>query len=156
MSQYKQWIPAGALIGVIAVIAILRWWGGQPSLRPSSMPTDSVWIEAPALPFSWHHGWWFGCWINSDGLSDRRRLWSQGLENPIVFDGKYISCENQAPVPANELKLMPPPDSMQMWVGVTSGEVAAPAAFLQNGKHLVPVASPHGCEESLRKPKNQP
>jgi hypothetical protein len=33
---------------------------------------------------------------------------------------------------------------MQMWVGVASKEISAPAAFLQNDKHLVPVESTRG------------
>ena len=32
-------------------------------------------------------------------------------------------------------------------VGVTSGVIVVPAAFLENGEFLVPVESPHGCEE---------
>jgi hypothetical protein len=35
----------------------------------------------------------------------------------------------------------------EMWLGVTCGEIIAPAEFLQNGGHLVPIAAPHGCEE---------
>jgi hypothetical protein len=140
--RYKPWMPASALAAVIFTIWFLSWWGGQPSIRPRDMPRDSVWIHAPNLPFEWHHGWWFGCWIDSDGHSNRCRLWGGQGDKPIVFEGLYISCKDHSPVPASELKLKAPPDSSQMWVGGP-----APAAFLQNGDYLVPVVSPHGCEE---------
>jgi hypothetical protein len=155
-NQYKQWILLTALIGTIVAIWSLWWWGNQPPFRPKSMPVDSIWIDAPPVPFLRYHGWWFGCWIDSDGHSDRCRLWASGLKNPVVFEGQYVSCENHSPVAANELTLVLPQDSFQMWVGVTSGEIIAPAAFLKNGRYLVPVQAPHGCEELLKKPKNRP
>ncbi len=34
-----------------------------------------------------------------------------------------------------------------MWVGINQSGDIAPAAFLQNGKFLVPVRAPHGCED---------
>jgi hypothetical protein len=147
IGRYKAWIPAVALIAFVAGIRALLWWGGQPSARPKDMPANSIWVDAPALPFSWHHGWWFGCWIDSDGHSNRCRLWGAGLQKPIVFEGQYVSCETHSPVAAEELRLKAPPDSMQMWVGVATREISGPAAFLENDKHLVPVESPHGCEE---------
>src|SRR3984885_4698478 len=112
------------------------------------MPADSVWIDAPALSFSWHHGWWLGCWIDSDGHSNRCRLWAYGLDKPIVYEGLYISCDTNSPVPANKLKVkVPPAKSADMWVGLNQSGGNAPAAFLQNGKYLVPVTAPHGCED---------
>jgi hypothetical protein len=108
--RYKPWMPASALAAVIFTIWFLSWWGGQPSIRPRDMPRDSVWIHAPNLPFEWHHGWWFGCWIDSDGHSNRCRLWGGQGDKPIVFEGLYISCKDHSPVPASELKLKAPPD----------------------------------------------
>jgi hypothetical protein len=154
--RFKTWIPAAILVGIIAGIMILRWWGLQPSFRPRGMPKDSIWIDAPALPISWHHGWWFGCWIDSDGHSNRCRLWGAGLDNPKVFEGQYVSCENHSPVAVSELKLKAPPDSSDMWVGVTSDEIIGPAVFLQNGKYLVPVEAPQGCEELRKRLKHKP
>ena len=141
------WGPGGTLVGIVGVIWLLSWWGGQPSIRPSDMPKDSVWIHAPSLPFEWHHGWWFGCWIDSDGHSDRCRLWGAGLTNPIVYEGRYISCVDNLPVPASELKLNAPQDSFQMWVHSDAGQPISPAAFLQNGKFLVPVEASQSCEQ---------
>jgi len=120
------------------------------------MPVESVWVDAPTLPFSWHHGWWLGCWIDGDGHSDRCKLWGAGLKNPVVFDGQYVSCETHFAVAADELKLKAPSDSMQMWVGVPSEERLAPAIFLQNGEHLVPIEATHGCEELMEKLKPKP
>lgn len=140
-----------ALAAIVCTVWFLSWWGGQPSIRPKNMPRDSVWIHAPSLPFEWHHGWWFGCWIDSDGRSNRCRLWRGGWDyTGVAFEGLYVSCANGSPVPASELKLRAPPDSSQMWVGVSEPKSTAPAAFLQNGEYLVPVLSPHGCEELLK------
>jgi hypothetical protein len=154
-NRHKVWILFVVLAGTIGGIGILLWWGAQPSLRPESMPVGSIWIDAPNVPFSWHHGCWFGCWIDSDGHSDRCRLWGAGLETPIVFEGRYVSCETHSPVAADKLRLKAPPDSMQMWVGVAPEEISAPAAFLQNGKLLVPLGAPHGCEELREKLKHE-
>jgi hypothetical protein len=151
IGRYKIWIPAAALIALLAGIRILLWWGAQPSVRPKDMPANSIWVDAPALPFSWHHGWWLGCWIDADGHSNRCRLWGAALKNPIVFEGQYISCETHSAAVLSELKLKVPSNSMQMWVGVSTAEGTAPAVFLQNGKHLVPVQAPHGCEELLKR-----
>jgi hypothetical protein len=71
----------------------------------------------------------------------------QPTEKATVHEGLYVSCEGNSSVPLSELKLRPPSDSIQMWVGVTSEEGVAPAAFLENGKFLVPIESPHGCGE---------
>jgi hypothetical protein len=150
LTWYKPWLPAAALAAIVCAIWFVSWWGGQPSLRPRNMPRDSVWIHAPSLPFEWHHGWWFGCWIDADGRSNRCRLWGSGLDKPIVFEGQYISCKNQSPVSANELKLKVPPDSSAMWVGTSTTEIHAPAAFLQNGDYLVPVTSARGCEGLIK------
>jgi hypothetical protein len=143
----KVWAPSVALVLIVGIIWILSWWGGQPSLRPSDMPRDSVWIHAPNLPFEWHRGWWFGCWIDSDGHSDRCRLWSAELTDPIEYEGRYFSCENNSPVPLSELKLKAPQDSSQMWVRGDSGQSTAPAAFLQNGNVLVPLEGLQSCEQ---------
>lgn len=78
------------------------------------------------------------------------------MQDPIVFEGRYVSCENHSPVPANELKLKAPADSAQMWVRVESKEFLAPAAFLQNGKYLVPAEAAHGCEELQEKLTHNP
>lgn len=148
--RYKPWMPASALAAFVGTIWFLSWWGGQPSIRPRDMPKNSVWIHAPNLPFEWHQGWWFGCWIDSDGHSNRCRLWGGHEDKPTVFEGLYVSCKNHSPVSTKELKLKTPPDSSQMWVGVASAEIIAPAAFLQDGDHLVPIVSPHGCEELMK------
>lgn len=145
VSKAISWATGAVLTGVV----ILMWWGAQPAKRPTSMPVDSVWIDAPALPFSWHHGWWFGCWIGSDGYSNQYRLWAAGSDN-LVYEGKYTSCDTNAPVLGKELKIKAPVESMHMWVGINQSGDIAPAAFLRNGEFLVPVRAPHGCEDLKR------
>jgi hypothetical protein len=132
------WI--GFLIGLLV---------GRPvwqARRPSDMPRNSVWIDAPTLPFSFYHGWWFGCWIDSDLKSNRCRLWGTGGVQ-TVYEGLYVSCDKGSPVAVEELQLNAPADSADMWVGHSEGNVFAPAAFLRNGRILVPVEAPGACKE---------
>lgn len=114
--------------------------------RPADMPANSVWIEAPPVSFGYFRGWWFGCSIDRDGKSDRCRLWNGNLQQPIVYEGLYVSCETKLPVPANELQVIPPRDSFYMWVGDGKG-INAPVALLANGKVLTPVEVSDGCEQ---------
>jgi hypothetical protein len=138
---------------VLAVIvgAIILYVGAQyagaawKARRPADMPANSVWIDAPALPFVYYHGWWFGCWIDRDGKSNRCRLWGGGLQQPVVYEGLYVSCDTKLSVPVNELQLIPPKDTMEMWVGGSG--ISAPIALLSNGKVLRPVEVPDGCEQ---------
>jgi hypothetical protein len=143
----KIWVFFAVFFGIVVGVKMLWWWGGQPSPRPKDMPADSVWIPAPTLPFSWHRGSWFGCWIDSDGHSNRCRLWNAGKENPLIFEGQYVSCQNHSPVPANELRLTVPANPVGLWVVFKSENQLVPAAALQNGEYLVPVDSERGCEQ---------
>jgi hypothetical protein len=132
----------GAIVFYIgASLAHERW----QARRPADMPVDSVWIDAPAVPFAYYHGWWFGCWIDRDGKSNRCRLWGGGLKQPVVYEGLYVSCQTKKPVPLKELTLIPPKDSMYMWVG--DNGISAPIAFLTKGNFLTPVEVPDGCEQ---------
>jgi hypothetical protein len=63
-----------ASITAIIIAAPLFWIEGGcgwlqtkvfPPTRPRFMPLNSVWIDAPPLPISWHRGWWFGCGLSS-------------------------------------------------------------------------------------------
>jgi hypothetical protein len=130
----------GFLIGLLIVRPA---WQAR---RPSDMPRNSIWIDAPAVPFSFYHGWWFGCWIDSDGGSNRCRLWgSGGLQT--VYEGLYVSCDSKGPVQRDELQLSAPANSGGMWVGTSERSIFAPAAFLTNGKVLVPVEDLSDCEK---------
>jgi hypothetical protein len=73
-----------AALFVALLIALPVFWvsGGVtwlqtkvfPPRRPKDMPLNSVWINAPSLPISWHHGWWFGCEITQSGAANYCRL----------------------------------------------------------------------------------
>jgi len=133
----------GFIAFLIGLLVVRPMWQAR---RPSDMPRSSIWIDAPALPFSFYHGWWFGCWIDSDHKSDRCRLWgSGGLQT--VYEGLYVSCDSKAPVERDELQLIAPADSMGMWVGNSERSIFAPAAFLANGKVLVPAEALNGCQK---------
>ncbi len=133
----------GFIAFLIGLFVVRPMWQAR---RPSYMPRNSVWIDAPALPFSFYHGWWFGCWIDADHKSNRCRLWgSGGLQT--VYEGLYVPCDSKVPVQRDELQLSAPADSMGMWVGNSEHSIFAPAAFLANGKVLVPVEALSDCQK---------
>ena len=134
------------LIGLLIGFLIGR--SAWQARRPADMPANSVWIDAPAVPFGFYRGWWLGCWIDTDRTSNRCRLWaSDGLQT--VYEGIYISCNDKLPVPADELQ--PKSQKEIDWVGYSKGNIFAPAVYLQNGKVLVPSETPRACEELQQK-----
>src|SRR5882762_10031459 len=99
MKSYK--VAMTLLITVVAVIvtfSIFWTFGGIywletrvfPPKRLANMPESSVWIDAPALPISWHHGWWFGCEMSSSGTANYCRLVMANGEE--VYAGEYLPC----------------------------------------------------------------
>src|SRR5215472_16680419 len=110
-----------ALIALVVAFPLFWFAGGItwldtrvfPPRRPKDMPKNAVWINAPALPISWHHGWWFGCEMASSQTSNYCRLVrNDGNE---VYGGDYLPCRTSAAIPENEIHLVPPRDSAEMW-----------------------------------------
>src|ERR1700692_4603049 len=99
----------GWIAFLIGLLVVRPAWQAR---RPSEMPRNSVWIDAPALPFSFYHGWWFGCWIDSDGKSNRCKLSSAGT---TTYEGLYVSCDSKAPVQRDTLTLRRQAVSMGSW-----------------------------------------
>jgi len=142
-----------ALVGLWALIcfAFFFWLAGGvhwldkdvPPRRPSFMPANSVWIDAPSLPLSWHHGWSFGCGVSSSGTTNHCRLVLAG--GTTVYEDDYLSCRTRAPVSENALKLIPPPHgSFNMWLfGEGSDGVAG---FTQDSDILLPVGVIAKCD----------
>jgi hypothetical protein len=141
------------LLALVALMcfAFFFWLGGGvhwldkdvfPSRRPSFMPANSVWIDAPPLPLSWHHGWWFGCGVSPSGTTNYCRLVSDGR---TIYGGDYLLCRTKAPVPEQALKLIAPPHgSADMWL---FGENAdGVAGFTKDGDILLPVAAITKCD----------
>jgi hypothetical protein len=126
------------LVGIPLSLAAYR------ARRPSDMPANSIWIDAPAVPFGFYRGWWLGCW--DDGQhANRCRLYSGSLNPPVVYEGRYLPCEGKSPIPPAELNLKAPVDSSEMWVfpGVI--------VFLQDGRLLVPVENFGDCDKIRNK-----
>ena len=100
----RQSLVSKLLLGVAAlVVAVLLFWlaGGVrwldtkafPPRRPQDMPQNAVWIDAPPLPISWHHGWWFGCDLAPSGTANYCRLvMANGKE---VYAGEYLPCKSE-------------------------------------------------------------
>lgn len=135
-----------AKVGLFAMGAIILWVGisigrlAWQARRPADMPSGSIWIDAPPAPFGFYRGWWLGCWIDSDRVSNRCRLWGSGGLG-IVYEGTYISCDQRLPVTADQLQLSPEAEVHWLPGGI-------PGAFvdLTNGKILVPSTAPTACQ----------
>jgi hypothetical protein len=142
-----------ALAGLIVGFPLFWFAGGItwldtkvfPPRRPRDMPQNSVWIDAPALPISWHHGWWFGCETTSSGTANYCRLvMANGTK---VFEGEYLPCEGRLPIPMSKLNLVPPPDQVGMWIADNRLKDLAPIGALREGDLLLPVVALDRCDE---------
>ena len=141
-------------LAVIVVALPLFWLGGGvswldttvfPPRRPKDMPQNAIWIDAPALPISWHHGWWFGCDTPSSGTANYCRLvMPNGTK---VYGGEYLPCENRSPVPVSKINLVPPPNQVGMWIADKRMRELAPIGALRDGDLLLPIAVLDRCDE---------
>jgi hypothetical protein len=128
----------------IVLMASCVGYSAFQARRPKDMP-NAIWIDAPAVPFGFYHGWWEGCWVDSDQQTNYCRLYARGLRPPVVFDGRYMPCEGKSPIPMTELKLRPPARSESMWI--FPGFVA----FLEDGRILVPLENVGDCPKILER-----
>jgi len=126
---------------VIVLVAIPLGVMAYRARRPVDMAAaNTVWIDAPAVPFGFYHGWWLGCWVDQDQQSNRCRLYGPSLSPPVVYEGRYIPCEGKSPVPVDQLKIKPLSDSVNMWL-----RPEGVAVVLQDGRLLVPAESHGDC-----------
>jgi hypothetical protein len=130
-----------ALGWAIVLVAIPLGLTAYRARRPADMPAaNTVWINAPAVPFGFYRGWWLGCWVDSGQRVNRCRLYAGDLRPSTVFEGRYLACDGESPVPLSELKIRPPSNSAAMWLwpdGV--------AVILQDGRLLVPAERRGDC-----------
>jgi hypothetical protein len=128
--------------------------------RPSSIPSNAIWIAAPPLPFATQHGWWLGCELQ-DTKSDRcilvghnDRMSGGDGQNSLVSSESYLSCKTLGPLKTEEIVLKQPRDSTSMWINKVDSNKQwigmAPAAFLRNGDILVPSTDLSQCSKLLR------
>jgi hypothetical protein len=135
-----------------ALIVLLVFWllGGLrwmervfPPRRPRFMPTNSVWIEAPPLPISWHHGWWFGCDRASSGTANYCRLIRGDGEQ--VYAGKYLPCRTHVAIAESNIHLVPPANDSDIWL--FRWEDTGMIGFLSDGDLLLPPSLQNKCDE---------
>jgi hypothetical protein len=114
-----------------------------PPRPPKDMPQNAVWIDAPALPISWHHGWWFGCEVARSGAANYCRLvMANGQE---VYAGEYLPCGSKTPLPASTNELVAPHHGA-IWIADKRLNTLAPVGALRNGDLLLPVLVLDRCE----------
>jgi hypothetical protein len=148
----KEKLLARTLLGLVVLVCctFLFWFQGGirwlerdifPPRRPSFMPSNAIWIDAPPLPISWHHGWWFGCNLSPSGATDYCRLVNEGR---TVYGGDYVSCRTRGPVPEQALQLIAPPHGSQdMWLFGENAEGVA--GFTKDGDILLPLTAIAKC-----------
>ena len=140
---------------VVLVVALPLFWmaGGVrwldttvfPPRRPKGMPQNAVWIDAPFLPISWHHGWWFGCDLAQSGAANYCRLvMANGDE---VYKGEYLPCGSKTPLPVSTRDLVAPPARVEMWIADVRLKTLAPIGALRSGDLLLPVAVLDRCDK---------
>lgn len=147
-------IQIGYLIALIAirclVVLVVLPLGltAYRARRPKDMPANSIWIDAPPVPFGWYRGWWLGCWVDTDQQTNRCRLYDGNLRPAVVYEGKYVPCDGKSPVPQAELKLKAPADSTEMWLfpGIV--------VFLEDGRLLVPAENSGDCGKIRQRRSN--
>lgn len=116
-----------------------------PPRRPKDMPQNSVWIDAPGLPISWHHGWWFGCAVAQSGAANYCRLvMADGQE---VYAGEYLPCESKTPLPVSTKELVAPSHTGDIWIADSRLNKLAPVGALRNGDLLLPVVVLDRCDK---------
>lgn len=134
------WILLTILVALpIVLMASCVGYSAFQARRPKDMP-NGIWIDAPAVPFGFYHGWWLGCWVDADQQSNRCRLYGPSFHPPTVYEGRYLACEGKSPVPVKEMIIRPPRESMDMWLHPNGV-----AVVLQDGRLLVPAESYENC-----------
>jgi hypothetical protein len=115
-----------------------------PPKRPRFMPSGALWIDAPSLPISWHHGWWFGCARSSSGTANYCRL-VDAANDRLVYGEEYLRCSDHSPIDEASIHLMPPPDGANMWLFGERNEGVI--GFLTDGNLLLPVSAQDKCDQ---------
>lgn len=146
----KLLLGLGAILAALALFWLfggISWLDTQvfPPRRPKNMPENAVWIDAPALPISWHHGWWFGCAMSSSGMANYCRLEMANGEE--VYAGEYLPCDGKSPVPARSMHLVKPPHDVEMWIVDKRLTTLAPIGFLRSGDFLLPLVVLDRCDK---------
>jgi hypothetical protein len=124
MNPFRRFMKLALIcIALLAVAAPLFWMAGGlywldksvfPPRLPGFMPSIPVWIDAPALLISSHHGWWFGCAVTSTGAGNYCRL--VRVDGEEVYAAEYLPCNDDSPMGENHIHLISPPDSVNMWL----------------------------------------
>jgi hypothetical protein len=139
------WILLTILVAApIALMASCVGYSAFQARRPKDMP-NAIWIDAPAVPFGFYRGWWEGCWVEPDQQTNHCRLYARGLRPQVVFEARYMPCEEKSPIQMTELKLRPPARNESMWI--FPGFVA----FLEDGRILVPLDKVRDCPKILER-----
>ena len=149
--KYYGKIAFGGIV-VLIVLAPFFWMAGGvhwldtkvfPPTRSRFMPVNSVWIDAPALPISWHHGWWFGCGLSSSGAVNYCRL--VGADGQQVYGGEYLPCNSTSPINEESARLVARADSFEMWLFGEGSEGVI--GFLADGDVLLPLSVRDKCNQ---------
>jgi hypothetical protein len=139
-------------IAALAVAVPLFWIEGGcywlqtrviPPRRPRFMPLNSIWIEFPSLPVSWHRGAWFGCGLSHSGTANYCRL--VGTDGELVYGGEYLSCATHSPIAEKDIHLVPPRSTGEAWLFTERSKGVV--GLLADGEIMLPVTDIEHCAE---------
>jgi hypothetical protein len=170
VTAIKRWAVYIA-IAMFLVLIMAAWEveaGPFFPKQPPSMPRNTIWINAPPVPFAAAHGWWFGCEMEATSedrcvlVGHNDRFDGGDGRNEVVSEEIYVSCKTLHPLKTEDIVLRQPPSSMDMWIiktdGTEKGGGLTPVAFLQNGDVLIPATETQQCskylETNVRTPLN--
>ena len=63
-----------------------------------------------------------------------------------VYAGEYLPCGGRSPLPVSTIALVPPADSVDMWIADKRLAKLAPIGALRDGNVLLPVTVLDRCE----------
>jgi hypothetical protein len=113
-----------------------------PPRRSRFMRVNSVWIEAPTLPISWHHGWWLGAECRPPQTPTT--VASLGRMVRGCSAANILPCDSHVRLEESKIRLLPPKDSFDMWLSgegneggnwISSRWKSAPASFCSEQMH---------------------
>lgn len=64
-----------------------------------------------------------------------------------VYAREYLPCRGKSPLPVSAMELVPPPDSVEMWIADKRLTTLAPIGALRSGDFMVPVGVLDRCDK---------
>lgn len=145
-SRVKKIFKIGCLSLILLLVVregyLLRKFS-RPPKRPTNLPRDAVWVDAPATPFEMsYRGMWLACWrLEGIGVQCAMTDWDG---TPKYGDLYLPSDDPKRPVPDGDLHLKNNMTWTDVWAGFVDDSHEGheiPAIYLENGTILLPATN---------------